>query len=319
MRIAFVLNGLTRDLEFLADDLIDLTNILKKKYNIDSDFYCHFWSNQGVYFYDNNPFEGTIATQNPKGVEKILKSLDPVLHKISKPIDMEPEFLKYYHHVKSTNYELFNSLSTKQRAGHRHSKWRMFCNKFSQLYGFESVMSLVKQSKISYDAVIRFRYDVLYDSEKNTDMLVKAIKTQTDNLIIQDMRKYSSTNKYSEQDMIYSVSSDTFDSNFEYGMGDVMFLSSLDNMINYSEDLYKKSTEYLLKIDESFHFVYPTEIFWLSAALSKNIPVTINIRLYNAIIRHKDELSKNYKQNINATVDSLSHFRYPIDTFEGSK
>ena len=317
MRVAFVLNGLTRDVEFLTGDLANLTIKLKEKYGIDSDFYCHFWSNQGVYFYDNTPFNGTIPIQNPLGIEKVLVNLDPVSYKISKSIDMQSDFVEYYHHLKSINHLVIKNFNTSQRSEYKHNKWRMFCNKFSQLYGFESAVQLVKESGVTYDAIIRFRYDVLYDSEKSIVALVNALKSQINNMVVQDFKKYSALTRYAETETITDLSK-TLDSKFEYGMGDVMFLSSADNMIAYAENIYKNSIATLLKIQESLHYVYPTEIFWLNAALDKNISLTANSRLFSSIVRNKNELSKIYRQNISAAVSSLSNFRYPTDTFQGS-
>lgn len=317
MRVAFVLNGLTRGLEFLADDLFKLTIDLKKTYNIDSDFYCHFWSDQGIYFYDNTSFKSNIPIQNPIGIKQVLKSLNPIEYKISKFVEMEPDFFEYYQHLKSLNYLFFKSLNTSQKAEYMHDKWRMFCNKFSQLYGFESAVQLVKESCVTYDAIIRFRYDVLYDSEKSIVALVNALKSQISNIVIQDFKKYSVLTRYAEVEITTDLSK-TPDSKFEYGMGDIMFLSSADNMIAYSENIFKNSAATLLKIQESLHYIYPTEIFWLNAALDKNISLTVNTRLFNSIIRNKNELDKTYKQNINVAVSRLSNFRYPTDTFLGN-
>ena len=198
MKIAIMLAGLLIDKIDTLPHIKQMFDYIATRNNIEIDYYCHFWAPENMYPYniDYNSTNIVVPWENMGSINYAMDVFKPVDFKISNYTDMLPYFNAYSNEFSKKHVWLkdvfSNSDSFINKDIHRrffvdnfnnpvydfdkwwayHIKWCQFVHQMSQIYSTSQTMKLVANSGVDYDAVIRWRYDVLFDYKGFESLIV---------------------------------------------------------------------------------------------------------------------------------------------------
>lgn len=275
------------------------------KYNLDIDYFCHFWNQNDRYPYqiDRNLLENQIDkldiidTDSEWFQTRVLKSLNPKKVKFSTYNEMLPEIqrLHFYSNTGLFN-EVHNNYISKSYFNEDIEKfcaWGKlhvyYCNiikQLAQFYSFEQSVSLVKEYSMRddnnvYDIIMRLRYDTMIvdqDLEPVITAVYKAIDKNS--IIVNDIRKYPGDGSiiYDRQTRVKRNRKHKTDMG-EFGVADTFFLGSAASMILLVNDLYTNvSKNYAYNVHDIAAMInFTPEMLWFKEIENKGIPCECSI------------------------------------------
>lgn len=181
-RTALILTGLIQDRQNMIPVIEKIISKLAT-HGHEIDVYCHQWNEDNRFLFE--PFDKSIINSLPieqtDNVTLLNNTLSPHSLIVNNFSDMKKEFeyyLKYAldftrdydsiskYDISYNTYNLPNknfdnpSISEKINLLTLANSWRIFVNKFSQMYSFIEVCKEIERSNKDYDNVLRWRYDV---------------------------------------------------------------------------------------------------------------------------------------------------------------
>lgn len=198
MKIAIMLTGLLIDKLNTLPHIKKMFDYIASRNNIDIDYYCHFWAPEKMYPYnvDYHSTKIVVPWENQGSIDYAKDIFKPINSKVSNYSDILPYFDTYATELSKTDAWLNEAFSSKHlftnhdihkrffvdnfdHPSHEfdkwwtyHINWCQFVHQTAQVYSTSESMKLVAASNINYDAVIRWRFDVLFDYKGFEGMLV---------------------------------------------------------------------------------------------------------------------------------------------------
>jgi hypothetical protein len=189
MKIAIMLTGLLIDKVNTLPHIKRMFDFISLRNNIEVDYYCHFWAPENMYPYnvDYHATKIVVPWENQGSIDYAKEVFNPINSKTSNYADILPYFNEYVSEISKHDSWLNDVFSDKTRyIGqdiHKrffadnfsdpvyefdkwwayHINWCQFIHQIAQIYSTSESMKLVADSNINYDAVIRWRFDVLFD------------------------------------------------------------------------------------------------------------------------------------------------------------
>jgi hypothetical protein len=207
MKLAIFLTGLIIDKRKVLPHIKRIFDFWAETNNIEIDIYCHFWDSESIYPYhiDYNSTKITVPWENAGSVNYAIDILKPVDYTISKFTDTHNYFLKYINALtefqpNSWNKDIQDAIISEkflQKNIHTryfveesnncvhdfnlwwsyHVRWCQFIHVISQAYTTHKALQLIINSDKTYDAVLKWRYDLLCDYKTHNDKIINAMHT----------------------------------------------------------------------------------------------------------------------------------------------
>lgn len=203
MKIAIYLTGLIIDKPQTLPFIKTMFDNFASRNDLQIDFYCHFWDNTNIYPYniDYNSTLIKVPQENRRSVQNAINVFKPVHYKTTEFASLYPRFVDYYSQIHKHNQWVCESLNTVadsckfknihsnyflenyidpvdafDRWWHLHVNWCRYIHLISQAYTASAGANMVRASGIEYDAVIKWRYDVVADLISNNNKFLNAIR-----------------------------------------------------------------------------------------------------------------------------------------------
>jgi hypothetical protein len=203
MKIAVILTGLLIDKVKTLPHIKKMFDFISSRNNIEIDYYCHFWAPEKMYPYSVNYHSTKIVVpwENQGSIDYAKSVFEPVDCKVSNYADILPYFDVYSAELSKHDNWLKDVFSSKHLFVNQdihkrffvdnfedpayqfdvwwayHINWCQFIHQVAQMYSTSQSMKLVADSNINYDAVIRWRFDVLFDYKGFEETLVNLIRS----------------------------------------------------------------------------------------------------------------------------------------------
>lgn len=230
MRAALCISGQPRDIELGVEQIRN--RVLNVNDGVSIDVFCHCWDPKEIWDSSQQNLIGTLSLPNKKYKE--------LISDILKPKTFVSEMQKDFSYA-----DLF--------IGHPTAKQRSIASSFYSVYLANRLKSIYEYSKsITYDYVIRARYDLSYDTDIVLNQYSKVVSSKIvvpcNYQLDQDAIPWNSVNK---------------------GMVDVFAISSSKNM-----DVYSSTYLHLKDINSKYYPPF-AEVY-----------LGVNTRVFNGIELH---------------------------------
>lgn len=200
MKIAIMLTGLLIDKVNTLPHIKKMFDYIASRNNIEIDYYCHFWAPEKMYPYsiDYHSTKIVVPWENQGSINHAIDIFKPLNSKVSSYSDILPYFEQFTVNLKDPWLkEVFSSkhlfvnhdihkrffVDNFENPSYEfdkwwayHINWCRFVHHLAQAYSTSESMKLVASSNIKYDAVIRWRFDVLFDYKGVESMLVNLLR-----------------------------------------------------------------------------------------------------------------------------------------------
>jgi hypothetical protein len=199
LKVAICLTGLIRNNAALPAYVKQMFTKIGNDYDIEFDYYCHFWNNDKPYPYDiNDNWLGivTLPKEDAASVKQVITTLAPKAVVTNSYSDMFPVFLNHGLHQyidyskyldsfigKTIDKNFFVNLDKTDPTTYFdawwefHNDWINFAHLTSQFFAVEQCLKTIVNSNIQYDAILRWRYDQLFlTTQFHTDKLVENLR-----------------------------------------------------------------------------------------------------------------------------------------------
>lgn len=321
MKIAIFLTGLIIDKKDTLVHIKRMFDYWSEKNNIKIDVYAHFWDSIGLYPYTINYDDTMIKVpwENKGSVDYAIDLFKPVSYKISKYTDLHDYFIKFlYDNKHYTNdpwiKEIHSSVLTARffnKDIHKrffvdnfdrpeyqfdlwwsyHVKWCQFVHVASQAYTAAQSLKMIIESGNTYDAVLKWRFDLICDYKTHNNRLVEVMKTPfasptyTSDIAWQGLMW--------EKDLHYDNSKDY--SNEVVSVADSWFIlnwSAASILANNLIDYYVKC------MGETFSGIPGGQhTYFHDTVRQSNVKINLIGRIHENLIRFPDTIPFNYHDN----------------------
>jgi hypothetical protein len=206
MKIAIMLTGLLIDKVDTLPHIKKMFDYIAAKNNLAIDYYCHFWAPENMYPYhiDYHATKIAVPWENQGSINHAIDIFKPISYKVSKYSEILPYFENYTislsKHDKWLNEAFSDAEMFVNHNIHKrffvdnfedpitifnkwwtyHINWCQFIHYTAQVYSVSELMKIVSSSNTDYDAVIKWRFDVLFDYKSFESMIVDLIRNIKD-------------------------------------------------------------------------------------------------------------------------------------------
>jgi hypothetical protein len=204
--IAVFLTGLIIEKTSILPHIKRMFDYLASRNNLSVDFYCHFWDPSDRYPYniDDSFLKIMVPWENMGSINYAIDVFRPTNYKISSYLSMHDSFVDAFHNMKSyTDEKWFQTI--KYNLDHQfffdknihnrffvehfpdepeekfdqwwyyHTKWCSFVHSASQGYSASNAMKLIANSDKHYDAIFKWRYDLLANYHDFENRIVETL------------------------------------------------------------------------------------------------------------------------------------------------
>lgn len=211
MNVAIILTGLINEKYETLPHIKRMFDYWADQNNLEIDIYCHFWDSNNVYPYNIN-YDCTkikVPKERKESIDYAINVFKPVNSVTSSFVDTHQHFVKFIDMITDAqpskwHKEIQESITKgqfKEKDIHAryfidetqdpihafnlwwmyHVRWCQFNHIVSQAYTLHKGLRMVINSGKHYDAVIKWRYDLLCDYKTANNKLMNAITADFDN------------------------------------------------------------------------------------------------------------------------------------------
>lgn len=203
------LTGLIKEKTDVLPHIKKMFDYLAIRNGISIDYYCHFWdpSNRYPYNIDDTEFKITVPKESNESINYAIDIFDPTNYSVVPYKNMYDGYLSWFiqthYNVQSAdkftetvkycfdNHLFYNKTINKKffidnfvddvdkkfnNWWFHHISWCTFSHKFSQLYSASSMMELISNSNKDYDAILKWRYDVIANYHRYESRIIETLK-----------------------------------------------------------------------------------------------------------------------------------------------
>ena len=311
MKIAIMLTGLIIDKTDTLPYIKEMFDGFAERNNLEIDYYCHFWSPEGLYPYkiDYHKTRMSVPWENKGSTDLAHSIFQPVESRTNEFRNLYWNVVEWYNHNQNTewkaeglhivknfivdkelhpNFFLDNfekSTSVFDQWWDWHTCYCRYIHVVSQAYTVYQCNEMIVNSGIDYDCILKWRYDVLADFVANNDKMMSAIQHCVDSPSFYTELAWEGLQW--EQDLPYDINT-----------------ASHDKLISLHDGWWICSKSV---ITEQFWHGYVHDMkqpppggqhtHFHKAIRSLEVPIYFTDRIQSNIIRFPDTIPKNYNQS----------------------
>jgi len=309
MKIAIMLTGLIMDKTDTLPYIKEMFDGFAERNNLEIDYYCHFWSPEGLYPYriDYHKTRMAVPWENKGSTDLAHSIFQPVESRTNEFRNLYWNAVDYYDHTANDEWKVEGSDIVKNFIVNKELHPNFFLDNFekstsvfdqwwdwhtwycryvhlvSQAYTVYQCNEMIVNSGIDYDCILKWRYDVVADLISNNDKMMSAIQHCVDSPSFYTELAWEGLEW--QQDLSYDINT-----------------ASHDKLISLHDGWWLCSKDV---ITEQFWHVYVHDIkhppggqhtHFHKAIRSLEVPIYFTDRIQSNIIRFPDTLPKNYNQ-----------------------
>jgi hypothetical protein len=204
MRVAVCLTGLCKINPVNLNKVFKIFEYISETTNVSFDFYVQYWNSSNRYFYElseeiersphiiklpkveNQVYSDIISYIKPKDILGLNFS-DIVKHS---NLDINTDYVRFentnvanpYTGPKFIHESVFTTLDDIKNWCSFHISYVDFINQRAQFYALQEIVNIVPKNK--YDAILKWRYDLLTHYVQFTDMVFKDLKISDNTMYV---------------------------------------------------------------------------------------------------------------------------------------